>query len=188
MIGRALAAMMVLGAAVTMAGAAPAGWKSYTDPRLGFSIAYPPGWTVDTHHESVARGPDYPIPGVAFHIPPAMAAGTNLSPDQTFIAVESQPGRDCKAAVFLDPVEDAHKLKADRRTYTAATSGDAGAGNLYETWLFAIDGTSPCIALRYFVHSTNIGNYDPGTVKAFDEKKLMATFDAIRATLKLKGE
>jgi hypothetical protein len=185
------AAMVLMMTALLAGGganAAAAGWRTYTDPKLGFSIAYPPGWKVNTRHESVSRGPDYPIPGVAFHIPPTMAAGTNLSSDQTFVAVESQPGRNCRAAVFLDPVENEHKLKADGRTYTAATSGDAGAGNLYSTWLFVIDGTSPCMAVRYFVHSTNIGNYDPGTIKAFDEKKLIATFDNIRATLKLKGQ
>lgn len=183
----ALLAVTIL-AASAAAGAAPAGWKPYTDPKIGFTIAYPPGWTVNTHHESVSRGPDYPIPGVSFQIPPAMAAGTNLSPDQTFIAVESQTGRNCKAAQFLDPVENEHSLKADGRIYDAASSGDAGAGNLYETRLFVIVGTSPCIAVRYFIHSTNISNYDPGTVKAFDEKKLIAAFDAIRATLRLKGE
>jgi hypothetical protein len=168
-----------------MACAAPAGWKTYRDRKLGFTIAYPPGWTVNTRHESVSRGPDYPIPGVAFHIPATLAKGTNLSPDQTFVAVESQPGRNCKAAIFLDPVENEHKLKADGRTYTAANSADAGAGNLYETQLFVLDDTSPCIAVRYFVHSTNIHNYDPGTIRAFDEKNLTATFDAIRATLVL---
>jgi hypothetical protein len=183
-------ASILLVAAAMLAGdtatAAPQGWKTYRDPRLDFTIAYPPGWTVNTHHESVSRGPDYPIPGVAFHIPPALAKGTNLSPDQTFIAVENQPGHNCKAAVFLDPVEHEHKLRADGRTYTAASSADAGAGNLYETRIFVLDGTSPCLAVRYFVHSTNIHNYDPGAVSAFDAAALTATFDAIRATLVLK--
>jgi len=39
--------------------------------------------------------------------------------------------------------------------------------------------------VRYFIHSTNIGNYDPGTIKAFDQAALVARFDAIRKTLRL---
>jgi hypothetical protein len=183
---RTASILIMAAVASSTACAAPAGWKTYRDPKLGFTIAYPPGWTVNTRHESVSRGPDYPIPGVAFHIPPELAKGTNLSPDQTFVAVESQPGRNCKAAVFLDPVENEHQLRADGRSYTVANSADAGAGNLYETQVFVLDGTSPCIAVRYFVHSTNIHNYDPGAVKAFDENRLIATFDAIRASLVLK--
>jgi hypothetical protein len=183
----ALVQLMTAALLVSQAAAAvPAGWKTFHDPRLGFTIAYPAGWRVDAHHESVSRGPDYPIPGVAFHIPAALAAGTNLSPDQTFLSVESQPGSNSKPAVFLDPVESEHPLEADGRRYTVASSADAGAGNIYETRLFVLDGTSPCIAVRYFVRSTNIHNYDPGTVKAYDARTLTSTFDAIRATLVLK--
>jgi hypothetical protein len=168
------------------ANAAPAGWKTYTDPTFSFSIATPPGWKVETGYASAALGPDHPIPGVAFHIPPGMAKGTNLSADNTFLAVEHSAGAGCGHAMFLSSSEDPHVVKADGRRYDAAEDGDAGAGNFYDTRLFVLTGTTPCMAVRYFIHSTNIGNYDPGTIRAFDEKKLIAAFDSIRATLTLK--
>ena len=56
--------------------------------------------------------------------------------------------------------------------YSVASLSDAGAGNLYEEKVYALVGTSPCLAVRTFIHSTNIANYDPGTVTAFDEAAL----------------
>lgn len=177
-----LAATLALGAT---AQAAPAGWKHFTDGAMGYTIAYPPHWTIDTHYETDVLGPGHEIKGVSFTIPDSFQPGTNLSHNDTRLSVESLPGRACKPSQFVDPAEHIHGLKADGRRYLAATSEDAGAGNFYETDVFLVDGASPCIAVRYFVHSTNIGAYDPGTIKAFDEKKLIAVFDAIRATLKL---
>ncbi len=171
--------------AVACAASVPIGWHSYRDTSIGFSISYPNGWTVDSKFVSVSLGPDHEIKGIAFVIPPGLARGTNLSSDNTQISIESIPGGDCKPSQFVEPAEHIGKLMADRRTYSTAASEDAGAGNRYETLLFVVDGTSPCIAVRYLIHSTNIGNYDPGTVKPFDRDKLIKQFDAVRATLRL---
>ncbi len=164
--------------ACSLAQAAP--WKHYTEPTLGWTIAYPAGWKIDTQYASIDKG----IKGVSFAIPDGYQPGTNLSHDNTLLSVESLPGQDCTPSQFVDPAEDVHTVHADGRTYTAASSGDAGAGNFYDVSIFVVNGTSPCIAVRYLVHSTNIGAYDPGTIKAFDAAKLTAAFDAIRATLK----
>lgn len=165
--------------------AASAGWKTYSSPALHYSISYPESWRVDPNFVSVSLGPDHEIKGTAFVIPQSLARGTNLSHNDTEISVEGIPGANCKPSQFLDPAEHVRKLKADDRTYTSASSGDAGAGNRYETMLFVVDGTSPCIAVRYFIHSTNVQYYDPGTVREFDRSALIKQFDAIRATLKL---
>jgi hypothetical protein len=37
-----------------------------------------------------------------------------------------------------------------------------------------------CTAVRYLVHSTNIGNYEPGAVREFDRPALIDLFDQIR--------
>ncbi|MEI9993990.1 MAG: hypothetical protein WDM91_05320 [Rhizomicrobium sp.] len=180
-LGLVLSALLATGLA---AQAAPHGWKHYTDAMLGYTIAYPPGWSIDTHYVSAALGPDREIHGVAFTIPAGTAAGTNLGTDSK-LSVESLPGSGCQPSQFVDPADDVHRVHADGRIYTAATSEDAGAGNRYETQIFVIDGTSPCVAVRYFIHSAAIGNFDPGTVKAFDRAGLLAAFDRIRATLTL---
>jgi hypothetical protein len=174
----------VLGPAACGA-AAPAGWQTYADPRLGYSISYPQAWKLEPNFVSVSLGPDHEIKGIAFAIPEGLTLGTNLSSSNTEISVESIAGANCGPPQFLDPARNIHKLSADGRKYSVATSEDAGAGNRYETMLFVVDGTSPCIAVRYLIHSTNIANYDPGTIKPFDRAKLIKQFDDIRATLKL---
>jgi hypothetical protein len=170
---------------LTSAAAAPAGWRHYTNTGLGYTIAYPANWKIDTQYVNGALGPGREIHGVAFTIPESFEPGTNLSHNDTALSVESLPGHNCQPAQFVDPAEDVHTLHADGRTYTVASSGDAGAGNRYDTQVFVVDGTSPCIAVRYFIHYTAVENFDPGSVKAFDRAKLIAAFDAIRATLKL---
>ena len=177
-------ALVATALALAAASAQGAPWRHYTNATLGYRIAYPANWAIDAHYVNTTMGPGHDIPGVSFTIPASMAAGTNLGSD-TRLSVESLPGPGCAPSRFVDPAENVHTLHADGRAYTAATSDDAGAGNRYETDLFVVDGTSPCLAVRYFVHSTNIGNYDPGTVKEFDAAKLTRAFDRIRATLKL---
>ena len=176
---------LAIAGAMTTAEAAPAGWKHYTDVKLGWTIAYPPQWKVDPNYVSASLGPDHEIKGVSFAIPDSVQPGTNLSHNDTALSVESLPAKDCKPAQFVDPAENVRTVKADGRTYTAADSGDAGAGNRYETHLFIVNGTSPCIAVRYFIHYSAVENFDPGSIKQFNDAKLIALFDSLRATLTL---
>jgi hypothetical protein len=70
-------------------------------------------------------------------------------------------------------------------SYSLATTSGAGAGNFYEEWVFALASSSPCTAVRYFIHSGNIGNYPTGAVTEFDHAALIKDFDSIRRSLTL---
>ena len=59
----------------------------------------------------------------------------------------------------------------------------AGAGNRYFETVYAISGSSPCFAVRYFIHYSVIENYPAGTVQQFNEPALVSQFDSIRRTL-----
>jgi hypothetical protein len=96
----------------------------------------------------------------------------------------ARPGG-CQASRFLDSAQNQRTETNGNRTYSVATSSQGAAGNLYEETVYALPGISSCIAIRYFIHSTNIGNYDPGTVKEFDKDGLMKTFGRMRRSFAL---
>ncbi len=163
---------------------APADWESFASSEYGFSLRYPPGYTINGGYVYEGLGPGHDITGVSFTIPAAMTTGTNLS-DDTRLSVETLPdASSCTADLFLPEGADAPTTMTENGTeYSVASLSDAGAGNLYEEKVYALVGTSPCLAVRTFIHSTNLANYDPGTVTAFDEAALTAQFGAIRKTL-----
>jgi membrane-bound inhibitor of C-type lysozyme len=159
----------------------------YATSTLGLTIRFPQGYTADQKYVNTEMGPGKSIKGVSFTIPAAATNGTNLSKD-TKITVETLPSAtNCSADLFLDTQgrNKATSFTDSGINYSVATSGGAGAGNFYDEAVFAIPGSSPCTAVRYFIHSTNVGNYPAGTVKEFDKAGVINEFDLIRRTLVL---
>ena len=162
-------------------------WNVFVSPSLGFSIKYPPGYTATTSYSYQALGPGKSINGVKFTIDPTIATGTNLASD-SYVSVEQLPvdAVNCTASLFLgDQVGATSTVTDNGVTYSVASGNDAGAGNLYNEMVYAIPGSSQCTAVRYFIHSSQIGNYPPGMVTAFDQNALVAQFDGIRRSLVL---
>lgn len=158
----------------------------YANGADGFSLRYPNNFTVDSDYTYTQLGGDATILGTKFTIDPEMATGTNLSAD-SYISIETNASTTdaCSAQDFLNlkDGQTAESLTHDDTTYSIASSTDAGAGNRYEEWVYAIAGTRPCRAIRYFIHYTVFENYPEGAVARFDHAKLLTTFDAIRDSL-----
>lgn len=155
----------------------------YKNTLMGFSIRLPEGYKTDESYSYQALGPGKEISGVKFAIPNSVAAGTNLA-DDSYISVEEIPRvSECSAKLFTYPEVKANTVTEDGTTYSAATSSDAGLGNRYEETVYAISGTNPCVAVRYFIHYSVFENYPAGMVKNFDKQALLDQFDKIRKTL-----
>lgn len=164
----------------------PDGWRAYGDARLGFSIAYPENWSVDKGHVYATPVHDNRLAGVAFIVPQSLSAKTNLSSD-SYIAVESAEGvASCDESDFLDQPMTQRTETTGGLRWSVGTMGDAGAGNFYDETVYALEGSKPCLAIRYFIHSTNVANYPEGTVTEFDRAALIAMFDRIRSTFTLE--
>jgi len=158
----------------------------------GFSIRLPGfatrtsatgGYTVDESYAYQELGPDKGIGGVKFTIPAPIAAGTNLGTD-SYVSVEGIPQvTECSAALFLGQSTNLHDVTEGDTTYSTASFVGAAAGNRYEETVYALPGTNPCVAVRYYVHYGVFENYPPGTVRKFDGRALLAQFDQIRRTL-----
>lgn len=159
----------------------------YASSTTGFSIRYPEGYIVNSSYQYQALGPGKEINGVKFTIRETMATGTNLSSYDTGISVEKVPDvADCQAKLFIDdPNASSSEITDNNTLYSIAYTNGAGAGNFYEENVWAIPGANPCVAIRYFIHSMNIGNYTPGAVREFDKQALINQFDAIRRSLVL---
>jgi hypothetical protein len=169
------------------AGTTASAWPLFHNARLGYAISYPPSWRVDTTHDYQALGPGKDIYGTAFIVSPSTAFGTNLSND-SYLAVESLPGTaSCTADKFLDDADQAgmHTETDGGITWSVEHGTDAGAGNFYDETVYAVQGPQSCLAIRYFIHSTNIANYPPGTITEFDKTQLLTTFDKMRASFRL---
>jgi hypothetical protein len=162
----------------------PAGWRTYTNHMLGYSISYPADWRVITDYVYPGFGPDFPIKGVAFEIPSRISARTNLVPHLTNVSVESRGGRGpCDARRFIPEPSDMHDVTEFGRTWSVATQKDAAVGNRYDIKVFVVKGSSPCIAVRYFIHFMTFENFEEGTARQFDRPGLIRAFDAVRKTL-----
>jgi hypothetical protein len=158
--------------------------RIYADSQQKFSVRIPDSFTVNENYTYQGFVPSRTIKGALFTVNASTTQGTNLSRD-TGISVEqlvsTQP---CTASLFLDHASSTIRLLGNK-TYSVASSTDAGAGNRYEETVYAIPGTNPCFAVRYFIHYSAIENYPVGTIKAFDRQALLLTFDQIRNTLVL---
>ena len=157
---------------------------AYASSTLGFSISYPERYRVIDSYTYDQFGPKKLIRGVKFAIPMSMAIGTNLSGSDTGVSVEWLPhAKKCTADIYIPANVPSFTLTDAGVQYSIASTSGAGAGNFYEEKVYAIASSTPCTAVRYFIHSTNIGNYEPGSVREFDPVSLLKEFDAIRTSL-----
>lgn len=150
-----------------------------------FSVSYRADFTVNDAY-AYEGVPKKPISGVKFTVSANIVAGTNLSSDSG-VSIESLPrAKNCTGDIYLFDTVRPVSMTMGSTTYSVATTSDAGAGNFYEEQVYAIEGSSPCTAVRYFIHSLNIGNFEPGVVIEFDRATLLSAFDAIRDSLVFK--
>jgi membrane-bound inhibitor of C-type lysozyme len=157
----------------------------YQNGTDGFSLRYPAGYVVDESYQYQELGPDKTINGIKFTIPESMATGTNLAGD-SYVSVEEisqTQSQSCTADLFLDHAPASVSMDDGGMTYSVASTTGAGAGNRYEETVYALPGTNPCIAVRYFIHYGVLENYPPGVVTQFNEQAILSQFDQIRRSL-----
>lgn len=158
---------------------------TYASSSLGFYLKHPAAFSVNESYAYEAFGANKAIAGVKFTIPFAMATGTNLSEDSG-ISVETLPrAKNCTGDIYLKANVKAEAFEENGMKYSLATSSEGAAGNMYEEWVYALADSEPCIAVRYFIHTTNIDAYDPGTVMEYDRPTLLAALDEIRRSVML---
>jgi hypothetical protein len=71
-------------------------------------------------------------------------------------------------------------------TFTRAEFKSVAAGNLYDQVSYRTAFDNKCFEVIFLIHSTDIGNYSPGTVVAFDRTALLKKFEAVLDTFLAK--
>ena len=67
-------------------------------------------------------------------------------------------------------------------TFIHSRAEGAGAGNLYQQEIYRMVNSNVCYEVIYFIHSTNIGNYPPGTVTEFDRDAILLQLYGVFST------
>ncbi|HWO07508.1 MAG TPA: hypothetical protein VNM40_02900 [Candidatus Paceibacterota bacterium] len=158
--------------------------STYASSTMGISVTYPQSFTVqDPYAYTAFEGK--PISGIQFRVPASMTEGTNLIADSG-VSIEQLPrARNCTGDIYLLANVRAQDVTDGGRTYSLATTTSTTTGNVYEELVYAIPGSSPCTAIRYFLHSSQIANFATGT-RMFDRAAVIAAFDEIRRSLVLQ--
>lgn len=164
----------------------------YSNGTIGFSLRLPSlisSSTPDVNSYKIDESymyqvsPSKKIYGVKFTIPRSLATGTNLGSD-SYISVESiSQTTTCSANLFLDGINPVTEKVDGGLIYSFSEASGAGAGNRYEETIYALPGTNPCMAVRYFIHYGVLQNYPQGSIEEFDKVALIDEFDQVRRTL-----
>lgn len=161
--------------------------STYASSTMGITFKYPKSFRIDPAYQYTGF-PKKPILGVKALVPDTMATGTNLSSFDTGLSVEQLPRAiNCTGDIFIEDDVKASTVQENGVTYSVASTSGAGAGNRYEETVYAMAGSKPCTAIRYFIHYAAIENFGPGVVHEFDRAGLIAAFDNIRGSVQLSA-
>ena len=117
-----------------------------------------------------------------FGVPTAMTQGTNLS-TESGISVEVLPrANNCTGDIFLLANVRAQAMTEGAVNYSVASASTTEDGTTIEETVYAFPSGSPCIAVRYFLESSEIDATATGT-RAFDRASVIAAFDEIRRSI-----
>jgi len=156
--------------------------QTYLSSDLQYMITYPSDFTVNSLYSYKPTGPEQAISGVSFTIP---SSGTNLAPN-SFLSVESLGTKDCSIDAFFGNVTPTSTQSiVDKGTAYTVAESSWGKRNHYEEYVYLLRDTHPCIAVRYFLHYTDMSIYTPGTVQEFNHDEVIAQLDTIRESLTL---
>jgi hypothetical protein len=159
----------------------------FNNPSTGLSLTYP-----DTFAPAIPVVGNYKItPELTLHfIDSKTYDKTNLSEmylfvgsssDAQMVATCTQPNQNGGG-----PEQVVGNEVVDGFTFVHSTSQGVGAGNIYEQEIYRMVNKNICYEVTYYLHSTNVGNYTPGTVAEFDRNAITQKLYGVFSTFTIK--
>ncbi len=170
----------------------PSEWQTDANSRGGFSLAYPIDFDAQDVYASApttAWRTGVTSTGSLFFtlaIPRAFEPQSNFAGATLTIGSSrsSEAIAHCMdAAPTGIPGTATSTATVNGTAFTVFRSGDAGAGNYYETTSYRTMHAGQCYAVEYTVHSTQIANYPSSyNLQAFDQAKVDSLMQTIIGT------
>lgn len=168
------------------------GTSVYSDPNNTFSFTYPSeftlsgggvGYTQDWMNNSAQMG----LLLVKVVIPQTFQQSTNFVDARFTVGTSADPTavKNCLVAPESGTPTQKSMLTINGTQYTKFTSGDAGAGNFYDTTSYRVVRSNQCYAIEYTIHYSNIANYptDSG-IHEFDKAAVQSSLEGIVQSFK----
>jgi hypothetical protein len=155
----------------------------FVDPQYAVALRYTDEF-APTNVQVPVEVKGTPLLTLAFIDPEFYAPTTNLSEAYLLLAATTDPAivSTCTqpSSQFAETVTG--QVSVNNYTFTRSEFSGAAAGNRYDQVSYRTVWDNKCFELIYLIHSTNIGNYTPGTVVEYDRPALLNKFDTILNT------
>ncbi|TSC91324.1 MAG: hypothetical protein CEN90_453 [Parcubacteria group bacterium Licking1014_17] len=158
------------------------GWQIYRHFNYNIEFKYPPDFAFINPQGYFLQEPIVSLKSAVNKYP-----GTNYS--ESFFTVSTDSNKDLKCLKG----EDGKKLLTDKIgvngiEFYKDKRSDAGAGNFYDSTIYRTFRDGTCYEVSLTIHTTNIGNYTPGTVKEIDPKEPMKVLEQMFLTFKFTSQ
>ncbi len=155
--------------------------QGYANSTYGVSLQYPADFTFT---DATYANLDQKI--VQLSLGQSSYPGTNFG--DAGVAISTQSASSLKQCLQINLPENAKGFKETRdingTTFSAGQSTGAGAGNIYNSRVYRAYRNNSCYELVETIHTSNIGNYEPGTVKEVGADAVWHRLDQITKTFK----
>lgn len=163
--------------------AAKGRWKNFysREHRVGFK--YFTNWKLKPGESSAETPQDFK--GVASVSPPKRAyRGTNFGDASVTLSVASVGEEACKqAATTAAEHSKPRRVKMGRNWFYMVTGSEGAAGHFYESTIYRTFHDGRCYEFELITDILNIGNFDKGTVRPVNDRKLSADLKAVVRSL-----
>jgi hypothetical protein len=159
----------------------------FIDPQYAIAISYTDEFApMDVQIPVNTKGA--PLLSLAFIDPAFYSPTTNLSEAYLLLAATTDPAivSSCTqpASQYAETVTG--QVSINSHTFTRSEFSGAAAGNRYDQIAYRTVWDNKCFEVVFLIHSTNIGNYTPGTVIEYDRPVLLSKFEGILNTFLAK--
>ena len=157
-------------------------WSQYQDTQDGFSIAFPPDYLLTQNTEVPASDISLGVPAATINLPDSYFEGTNLGEASLTIRIGTSSADVASCVANSEYFVGQRQINGEN--FAQYNFIGAAAGNIYDSVLLRNSHANKCYEIEILMHSGNIGNYTPGTVKEFNHDEILDNLERIANTFR----